>query len=259
MPDRLDNFGAADAVVERSEIFDPKAIEELTDNLNRLQTMGAKLGFTEEVQNFARQSVQKAMEDVKKSPRLSMILSQLSKDRDQYISSHSMLLSFVACALATQVQWKSDSTYQKLSLAAFLHDITLTNQEIARYDSLRVLVHDREKFSEEDFKSYRTHPLDAAEIARQFTEVPPDVDQVIAQHHEKPDGSGFPRGLTHSRINPLSMVFIVAHDVVRFMLDKGLTEGVSPDHWKEFLETHTETYKQSQFKKLLEIFKGIQL
>jgi hypothetical protein len=36
----------------------------------------------------------------------------------------------------------------------------------------------------------------------------PDVARVIAQHHERPDGSGFPHGLQAKELTPLALVFI---------------------------------------------------
>src|SRR6185312_15892576 len=101
---------------------------------------------------------------------------------------------YIACAIATQMDWASDSTFQKLTLAAFLHDITLSNHELAQCDTVQEAI-DKKTFTEAEIAGFRVHPAKGAEIARQFQEVPPDVDVIILQHHERPDGSGFPRGI----------------------------------------------------------------
>jgi response regulator RpfG family c-di-GMP phosphodiesterase len=46
--------------------------------------------------------------------------------------------------------------------------------------------------------------------------VPSDVEQIVAQHHERPDGTGFPRGLNSKFITPLSALFIIAQDMIEY-------------------------------------------
>lgn len=222
--------------------------QQLQKDFEAVQEMSSRVGFTPEVQEITRKNVLKTIAEVRKAPRLANVLKELNRDPTQYISSHSMLLAHVACAIATEVEWKSDATFQKLTLAAFLHDITLKNQRLAAMPSIDS-VNQSKDFSEEEKKQYKLHPSSAAEIARGFDEVPPDVDVAIAQHHERPDGSGFPRGLTNTRISPLSAVFIVAHDVVDYLLQN---EGGKVD-LQEVAKQHPSTYKAPTFRRLLAV------
>ena len=85
--------------------------------------------------------------------------------------------------------------------------------------------------------------------------MPPDVDSIIAQHHERPDGSGFPRGLTHLRIGPLATVFIVAHDIVTYLFDNDIAganveKGLDLD---KFIEQKSKTYQMGTFKKVIAV------
>src|SRR5690606_8713205 len=120
---------------------------------------------------------------------------------------------FIGIAISSKLEWKTDHTNRKLILAALFHDITIKNQEIAKIPSLEVLKSSEFviSFSEEDRKNYEAHPIEAANLVKEFAEIPPDVDRVILEHHELPDGTGFPRRLNHQRINPLSAVFILSH------------------------------------------------
>jgi hypothetical protein len=97
---------------------------------------------------------------------------------------------------------------------------------------------------------YRLHPLHAAQTAQTIDVLPPDVDQIILQHHEAPDGSGFPRGLTANRIHFLAAVFIIGEDLVHF-LDDGEALETS---LKDFLTWGEVRYQSGNFKK---IFDGI--
>ncbi|MGZ3689584.1 MAG: HD-GYP domain-containing protein, partial [Bdellovibrionota bacterium] len=237
---------AAEKRAEAARLFE----KDLGGALDSVQEMGQRLGFTEEVQKATRTHVLETIAAVKSTPRLSAILGQLRRDQEKYISSHSMLLAHVSCALATQIDWKSDTTFQKLTLAAFLHDISIKNQALARIDSLKELERERSRFTDTEVKTFKLHPIAGAEIAKNFKEIPPDVDAIIIQHHERPDGSGFPRGLNNIRIGPLATVFIVAHDLVDFLFETD-SESLDSLDLDEFVQRNAKTYQFINFRKVL--------
>jgi len=231
--------------------------KDLGSILESVQDMGGKLGFSAETQAFTKATVSKTIHSIRQAPKLSMILKELRKDKDKYISSHSMLLAHISCALASKMEWSSDTTYQKLTMAAFLHDITLKNQELAAIGSLKELAAKESQFAADEIKAYKEHPNLGAEIARGFQEVPPDVDQIIMQHHERPDGSGFPRGLNGARIGPLATVFIVAHDLVDFLFQNQVSETLDSLDFNLFVSKHAATYQFSSFRKVLAVLPSI--
>jgi hypothetical protein len=67
------------------------------------------------------------------------------------------------------------------------------------------------------------------------------------QHHERPDATGFPRGIGHSYMAPLAMVFIVAHDMAQYFLDHQSRMDIG-----EFTANSRDAYKGSQFKKIID-------
>ncbi|MGZ3687952.1 MAG: HD-GYP domain-containing protein, partial [Bdellovibrionota bacterium] len=183
----------------------------------------------------------------------SEILKDLKRQGGKYIPTHSTLLSYLACGIASQMKWGSETTFHKLNLAAFLHDIQLKNQELAEMNTLAE-AEEAKKFTPEELKAYKTHPIEAAAAAKEFTEVPPDVDTIIVQHHERPDGTGFPRGLTHTYIAPLAAVFIVAHELTQYAL-----KHPNDFDTQKFIELNGGRYKSSQFKKVLSVIEGLHL
>ena len=60
-------------------------------------------------------------------------------------------------------------------------------------------------------------PLKSIELVKSYPEMTDDVVRIIQMHHEKYDGSGFPRGLTQEQIPPLPAIFIVAEEIVNFL------------------------------------------
>ncbi len=59
------------------------------------------------------------------------------------------------------------------------------------------------------------HPRKTAEQLRlhhQF--IPTEVVLIVEQHHERPDGKGYPSGLTANRFNQLAAIFILCHEYI---------------------------------------------
>ncbi len=76
--------------------------------------------------------------------------------------------------------------------------------------------------------------------------IPPDVDIIVSEHHERPDGTGFPQRKGYAALAPLSSVFIVAHDLVSYILNR------KENNWNivSFLNQHRFLYQSGIFHDL---------
>jgi HD-GYP domain-containing protein (c-di-GMP phosphodiesterase class II) len=218
-----------------------------------VQALAKTVGFTAEVQDLVKTQVKVAMKAISASPRLSELFGKLKAVQGKYLSTHSHLTAYLACAVASQMKWGSEQTFMKLNLACFLHDITLSNHELAAETSLKAVEANTAKYTAQEIRAYKGHAREAANLASRFSEVPPDVDAIIAQHHELPDGKGFPLALNHTRIAPLSAIFIVAHDMAQFTIENQYMFDLN-----RFLAKMGEKYVGSQFKKILTTLQAMQ-
>lgn len=180
---------------------------------NLVRDVVSSMGFTPEAQRVAVSSVSATIKLMGSKPKLSMILADLKSKDGNYLTAHSLMLGKAACALAYKIGWTSNTTYFKLTLAAFLHDLPLNDDRLAMVFSLDK-ASESGHFSPDELKEIRMHSTKAAEHARSMSEVPSDVEHIVAQHHERPDGTGFPRGLNAKFITPLSALFIIAQDLM---------------------------------------------
>ncbi len=212
-----------------------------------IQTLNKQLGFCKDVQELTKTHVNLTVKAMGKDPNLAEILEKLKLSEGKYIATHSTLCAYLSCAIASQLQWGSESTFHKLSLAAFLHDMTLENHSLAAISTLEELQRAGSSFTAEEIRAYKDHPTQAAEMAKRMTEVPPDVDTIIHQHHEKPDGTGFPRGIGHTYIAPLSSVFIIAHELGDCLLKTDQDFNLD-----SFLNQVRDKYKSHKFKKSID-------
>lgn len=218
-----------------------KAVKEAVQANAAVRDIVAQMGFTPQAQMIARSSVAMTAKIIGTKPKLSKILSDLKKKEGSYVSNHSIAVGTLACAIAYRLEWQSAATYFKLSLAAFMHDITL-DDKLAKVNFLKDA--DKSKFSPEEINKIKLHPVHAADYVRKMTEIPADVDQIVFQHHERPDGTGFPRALGVKYISPLTCVFIAAHDIVEF-LDAREGETIAAFLWE-----NEELYKNGTFRKI---------
>lgn len=173
-----------------------------------------------------RESIDKAVEKIKaaveKEPKVENLLKSLreKKDENAFFTQKLNLTSVISCVLAKKLDWISKTTMDKLVYASVLCDITLAfKPELLKIKNFQEFESIKDSISEEDQKIFLSHPKDAANlIKRYFSSAPPDTDALAYQHHELPDGSGFPGGLRAERISPLSALFIVANDFSYYFL-----------------------------------------
>ncbi len=230
-------------------------IENVTeDTVITLKELVSKFGFTEEVQTLVKSANDFLVQNIETKQELNSILNRIQKNKDKYISIHSLIVAQIACSIAEVMGWKSDTTFKKITMAAILHDIFINDQEIAKISTLDELKKSKQPFLDKDINDFPNHPIQAAEEAKKFTELPADVDMIILQHHEQPDGSGFPNKLTAKEISPLASVFIVAHNLFDHILKNDAQFTI-----QSFIENRSPFYQNGNFKKIMKNLDQVQM
>lgn len=219
-----------------------------------LQEIIKSIGPSSHVQELIESNVKLAIKSIGAHPKLRDYLNILSQDKTKYISEHSFMVGQIACVIASMMEWNSDATFTKLSLAAFFHDLVLRNPELAAIDNLTDLEKYKRQFTDAEIKSYKLHPIASAELIQMMKDIPQDVENIVLQHHERPDGTGFPRGLTNSQILPLSAIFIVAHDITQYAITHGKRYDLS-----SYIATAKEKFNQGNFRKTLRVLEEVEI
>lgn len=183
---------------------------------------------------------------VKKNNKLNDLFKDLrTVSKESYLMRHIELLINISTGLAQAMDWGSESTLEKFIFASYLHDLSLgVNNELAKFKHVKEF-EANDSLSEETKKLIRFHPLASKKLIEYKSDIPQDVHAIIEQHHEMPDGSGFPHGIDHKRITPLSSVFIVSHLLADFICEN--------DKWKidDFISQYHFKMKGPHFRKLM--------
>jgi HD-GYP domain-containing protein (c-di-GMP phosphodiesterase class II) len=240
-------------LLQRKDLPKEEGIQASEMSQEAIQELVHSIGFTEEVQELAKKNVELTLKTIGSNPRLSDLINKISRE-GSYISQHSTVLAHVACCVAKEMDWGSDATFSKLVLASYMHDISLKHPELAKINTLRELEEKKAAFPPDEAKQYHLHPAKAADVVRSFKEVPSDVDIIVQQHHERPNGSGFPRGLLFNYISPLSSLFIVAHDLAQAILFKRASFSLSV-----WVSEKKPFFNQGNFKKVMAALEKVKL
>jgi hypothetical protein len=214
-----------------------------------LHGLALKVGFTQEMMSFAKTHVDFALKAIGASPRMSKALLPALLKKDASIANESMVVAHVACCIAGKLDWPSHSTFHKLIYAALLHDIALASKPTVAIKTRADLIEAKKALSPAEAAALEHHMFLASDIANKFTEIPSDVQLIVVQHHERPDGSGFPRGMSTAAIAPLAAVFIVAREIV----EEYEAKGAYFSH-EEFWRSRAELYTMGTFKKIAHAF-----
>jgi putative nucleotidyltransferase with HDIG domain len=140
----------------------------------------------------------KAMEDTMQA------LARVVEMRDPYTAGHQRRVTDLACTIAAYMGLPLDNI-TGLRLAGLIHDIGKIHvpSEILTTPSA---------LSEAEFAIIRTHPSLGYEILKPIG-LPWPVADIVHQHHERIDGSGYPQNLKGENLLLESKILAVA-DVV---------------------------------------------
>ena len=138
----------------------------------------------------------------------------------------SIITAHLACFVLDYFKWSSESIKEKVVLGSILCDITLSQDDFKKLKAHQGL-------PSELPENIRNHPFDVVQLlSKQSGLVEADTLIMIEQHHEIPGRQGFPKGLHHSRISPLTAVFIV----VNYFVEQLMAVDFSEDQKKERIE-----------------------
>jgi len=149
----------------------------------------------------SRDELRNSLEETVKS------LSSAAEKRDPYTAGHQMRVDKLACAIARELGLP-EKQIEGLHFAAVLHDIgkiSLPSEYLAKPSRL----------SDQERAIIKCHTVVGYEILKNI-HFPWPVADIVYQHHEHLDGSGYPRGLTDQEILLEAKILTVA-DVVEAM------------------------------------------
>lgn len=130
--------------------------------------------------------------------------------------SHAFLVTLYATAIIKQFEWQSKATIETAAMACMFHDVGKT---LLPKEFINLSVRD---MSPEQVEQYKKHPELAFQILENNRGINSSVKQIILQHHEAFDGTGFPFQKKGGKILTLANIVCLSDDFVHIMIDEKL-------------------------------------
>jgi response regulator RpfG family c-di-GMP phosphodiesterase len=200
----------------------------------------------EELVSERTAELDKALEEVEMSYRSTLkALVQALETRDYETHGHSERVVTFSLRLGYELGL-DDAALRDLELGALMHDIG----KIGVPDAV---LRKPAQLNDEEWEKMRLHPLHGQKILRNIAFLE-GATRIVAQHHEKWDGTGYPLGLRGEEIDVGARIFSVADAFDAIISDRIYRKGRS---YEEALE-ELEKFAGTQFDPLIvEAFKNI--
>ena len=140
------------------------------------------------------------------------------EQKDVYTHNHSIRVEQYTLKIASRLGLPNDKLLA-IAVASLFHDIGKVNIPDEVLNKVGML-------NERDFEYIRKHPSDSAKVLSQrFEEALTDI---VGQHHERLDGSGYPLGLKGDEILLEAKIVAVADSYDAMTSDRAYRKGISP-------------------------------
>jgi response regulator RpfG family c-di-GMP phosphodiesterase len=235
--------------------------EELTDveirNIHSIiSNVASSFGFSSAIVELTNKSIDHSMKVINSDKQLKKLFDNLI-DSGDYLSNHAVVCAHLATAIASNLDVladKKDEAIKKLNLACFLQDLKITHLGIKQYEDIAYYYDEEATINREKKKDFSQHPYRAAEEIQKTKGFPPDVDKIINEHEERPDGSGFPKGLVAKQLTHLSSAFILTNMIAHLIFrNYEMRDQMSIDLVVQSLDL--DQYEGNNFADVIEAFK----
>jgi PAS domain S-box-containing protein/putative nucleotidyltransferase with HDIG domain len=127
--------------------------------------------------------------------------------RDPYTAGHQQRVTDLACAIAEEMGF-AEEQIDGIRMAGLIHDIGKINVPAE-------ILNKPGQLTEIEYSLFKNHPQIGHDVLKKV-EFPWPVAQIVLQHHERMDGSGYPQGISGEEIMLEARILAVA-DIVEAM------------------------------------------
>ena len=179
------------------------------------------------------------------------LASALSKitSHDYYTYTHSVNVGMMGVLLAKEVYGdRSEQNLNELGAGFFLHD--LGKCEVPAF-----LINKPGRLTDEEWEMMRKHPSFGEKILHDTGTMTAECEFIVGQHHEREDGSGYPRGLSSSEIHDYARICSVVDVYDALSSERAYKKALSPfESLKIMKEEMIHHFHKEVFEKFVMIF-----
>lgn len=238
------------SLLEATELSPEEGLSVQDKSMELLSKKLLTIGVNEETIKLARKNIDAMKKTVQKNPKLSKLLERLLNNKSSYLFKHTQILTYIGLHIIKNIDWGNAEQEEKMSFIAFFHDIVLETDEQAQIKTNLELK--KANFAVPQRVLVEKHAQMAAEFVSKFPHAPMGADQLIRQHHGTLNGVGFSEHFG-SNISPLAVVFIVAEEFTRLIMQR----EHGPFDREEMMKQLKEEFPTSRFQKVIELLQSV--
>ena len=148
---------------------------------------------------------------------LSVALDSLG---DPALSDHCLKMALLGMAIGVELGLDEDNC-KRICMAGLIHDWGMAKVPAELRNAPRVL-------TEHEFFQIRKHPIYAAEMLEHLPGISSTVPIVVYQVHERPNGTGYPRGRVGDRIHQFARILAVADMYTSLTEERPYRQALAP-------------------------------
>jgi HD-GYP domain-containing protein (c-di-GMP phosphodiesterase class II) len=189
------------------------------------------------------EKIKSAIETVKKHKDFILRFNELKYPTDNYLYNHSVNAMLLAVSMGSILKLAPHRLIE-LGIAALLHDIGMLRLPPALYMNERPL-------EPAEKKSILAHTIAGYKGLRALS-VPDPLALVAMEHHERLDGSGYPRALRGEQISLYSRIVAVACSFDGITADRPFKDSLDGHHGIiDLLKNNKNRYDENVLKALI--------
>ncbi len=165
----------------------------------------------------AKATVKSCVDSVLRNPDALIWMSKI-RSQDEYTAEHCLNVCILAIAFGRHLG-RSEAELEKLGLCGLLHDV----------GKMRVpseVLNKPAKLTEKEFNMIKAHATHGRNLLMASKGIPNSAVDVAYSHHEKVDGSGYPRQLSSAGISDLAKIVAIVDAYDAMTADRCYSEGI---------------------------------
>lgn len=155
------------------------------------------------------------------------------RQKDAYLLEHSLNVGILMGAFAQYLELDPD-VVSELALAGMVHDI-------GKIEIPDEILHKPARLTDQEMAVMKGHVVKGLEVLKKMDGITERLFNVVAQHHERLDGSGYPMGIGDSDINIYGRMIAIVDGYDAMTADRCYRKGMPPNQALKILLKCSET------------------
>lgn len=237
----------AQAIFMNPEVPNEKKIAALINMTEQnVSEIFAQMNVPQETAEKTQQIIKNYVTLLSQNPKTLALILKLVSHGD-YLYYHSIAVSIFSMFIAKASGQMNQKTLELVGLGGFLHDIGSIHLP-------KELVYASSDLNAEENEQLKSHTKLGLQMLEKTPNIPDEVRYIVYQHHEQPNGKGYPNGLHGPVIYYPAKIVAIADAFSELISKRPFRAAYSVEKAIEFMQSESGKYDRELVKLLATVF-----